>query len=132
MFGGAHRALTPGGEFVAEFGGAGNVASVVEALTAELRARGVDAPQPWYFPSAGEYATKLERAGFRVEFLAYFDRPTPLPGDVLDWIATFGERYTHALPAEQRPSYLRDVRARLAPLNGVLDYVRLRTRARKR
>jgi trans-aconitate methyltransferase len=132
---GVHRALRPGGELVAEFGGAGNVAHVVDALVAELDARGLEAPQPWYLPSAGEYASKLERAGFRVEFLAHFDRPTPLPGDVLDWIATFGERFTLALPPEQRAAYLRDVRARLAPLQQgeqwVLDYVRLRVRARR-
>ncbi|MET0282931.1 MAG: methyltransferase domain-containing protein [Polyangiales bacterium] len=131
---GIHRALRPRGELVAEFGGAGNVASVVEALSRELAARELPAPQPWYFPSAGEYASKLERAGFRVELVAHFDRPTPLPGDVLDWIATFGERFTSCVRPAERPRFLEDVRARLAPLQQgewVLDYVRLRVRARK-
>lgn len=128
---GVRRALVPGGELVAELGGAGNVATVVSALIDELAARGVAAPEPWYFPSAGQYATLLERAGFRVELIAHFDRPTPLPGGVGDWIATFGQRYTHALPAAARAGYLHDVCARLVPLEGVLDYVRLRLRARK-
>ncbi|HEX5659305.1 MAG TPA: methyltransferase domain-containing protein [Polyangiales bacterium] len=133
---GIHRALRPGGELVAELGGAGNVATVVDAMVSELAARGITAPQPWYFPSVGEYASKLEHAGFRVEFAAHFDRPTPLPEDVLDWIATFGERFTNALPSAERAAFLRDVRARLSPLRQgeqwILDYVRLRVRARKR
>ncbi len=129
---GVHRALMPGGELVAEFGGAANVASVVHALVNELERRLIAPPQPWYFPTPAEYATKLEHAGFRVEFIAHFDRPTSIPGDVLDWVATFGERFTSAVPEFERAAYLRDVRARLTSLNGVLDYVRLRVRARKR
>jgi trans-aconitate methyltransferase len=132
---GMYRALKPGGELVAELGGAGNVASVVDALGQELASRNLPPPQPWYFPSAGEYASKLERAGFRVEFVAHFDRPTPLPGDVLDWIATFGERFTSVVPPSGRPAFLAAVRDRLAPRHPeqwVLDYVRLRVRARKK
>jgi trans-aconitate methyltransferase len=136
---GAHRALRRGGQFVAELGGAGNVASVVGALVAGLDARGVRGQDamPWYFPSVGDYATRLERAGFRVDFISHFDRPTPLPTDVLDWIATFGESFTRSLPAHERPGYLAEVRERLARSqrdalgNWTLDYVRLRFRAHK-
>lgn len=135
-----YRALRPGGQFVAEFGGAGNVATVVDALVAGLSARGIPGhdAMPWYFPSAGEYASRLERAGFRVDYLAHFDRPTPLPGDLLDWIATFGESFTRRLPAEARADYLAEVRSRAAPaLQDAagcwqLDYVRLRFCATKR
>jgi trans-aconitate methyltransferase len=130
---GIWRALRPGGELVAELGGAGNVAKVVQALRAEHQRRGINTALPWYFPSPGEYATRLERAGFRVEYLAHFDRPTPLPGDVLDWIATFGDAFTRAVAAPERAQYLADVRARLSPERDgwVLDYVRLRLRASK-
>jgi trans-aconitate methyltransferase len=134
---GVHRALRANGQFVGEFGGAGNVERLVSALVAGLDARGVHGADviPWYFPSAGEYATRLERAGFRVDFISHFDRPTPLPSDLLDWIATFGESFTRALPERERADYLSEVRARLAPqLVGpdgrwLLDYVRLRFRA---
>jgi len=136
---GVAHVLRPGGQFVAEFGGAGNVRRVVAALVAGLSARGIAGAEciPWYFPSVGEYAQKLERAGFRVDVMAHFDRPTPLPGDVLGWIATFGESFTRALPAQARAEYLQEVRARLAPelcdTDGrwALDYVRLRFRATK-
>ena len=54
---GVRRLLRAGGRFVGEFGGAGNIATVRDALHAALRRRGVDAPahDPWYFPTAAEY-----------------------------------------------------------------------------
>ena len=62
---GVHRALRPGGRFVGEFGGAGNVAAITVALTAVLQRRGIDAGAaiPWFFPSAAEYRGRLERHG---------------------------------------------------------------------
>src|SRR4051794_40038377 len=49
------RALKPGGRFVAEFGGRGNVAGVVSALDAASHAVGLGAwEHPWYYPSIGE------------------------------------------------------------------------------
>src|SRR5258708_23312695 len=56
------RALKPGGRFVAEFGGKGNVAQITMALqqsVQELLHREVDSG--WYFPSIGEYASLLEK-----------------------------------------------------------------------
>lgn len=136
---GVARVLCPGGQFVAELGGKGNTRRVVAALVAGLDARGIagESLVPWYFPSAAEYAHKLEQAGFRVDVMAHFDRPTPLPGDVLGWIATFGDSFTRAVPEAERADFLQEVRARLAPelldAHGrwVLDYVRLRFRATK-
>ncbi|MFD0710828.1 methyltransferase domain-containing protein [Paenibacillus sp. GCM10027626] len=74
-----HRALKPGGRFVAELGGKGNVESVVSTITDVLtQDYGIDADQrnPWYFPSLGEYSSLLEQAGFRVIYAVHFDRPT--------------------------------------------------------
>jgi SAM-dependent methyltransferase len=136
---GVARALKPGGRFVAELGGRGCVGAIRGALVEALRRRGVDgeARVPWYFPTPGEYATRLERGGFRVEWMALFPRPTPLPGDVVAWLETFAEAFTSALPAEQRADYLfevqRDLEPRLRDASGtwVADYVRLRFRATK-
>ncbi len=51
------RALKPGGRFVAEFGGRGNVAAIIGALDAAACAIGLGAwGHPWYYPSIGEYA----------------------------------------------------------------------------
>jgi SAM-dependent methyltransferase len=63
------RALRPGGRFVGEFGGHGNVAAITVALVAVLTRRGIDGhvAVPWYFPSAGAYAAKLEAHGFAAD-----------------------------------------------------------------
>ncbi len=55
---GVRRALKPGGRFVAEMGGHGNVAAITVALCATLEKFGVKdstALIPWYFPSPDEY-----------------------------------------------------------------------------
>ncbi|MGO4847358.1 class I SAM-dependent methyltransferase [Inquilinus sp. 2KB_12] len=66
---GVKRALKPGGRFVGEFGGHGNVAAIATALIAALSARGIDgaARVPWFFSTPAEYAAKLEAQGFTVE-----------------------------------------------------------------
>src|SRR4051812_32350495 len=89
-------ALRPGGRFVAEFGGKGNVARVSDAMRTALReVAGVDFDQisPWYYPSIAEYASILERQGFDVTFATLFDRPTPLEGGeagLRNWVRMFG------------------------------------------
>jgi trans-aconitate 2-methyltransferase len=135
-----HRALKPGGRFVAEFGGRGNTRRLLEAVFEELRATGVKAPETlntWYYPRAGEYAALLERQGFEVTFAALFERPTPLEGGdgaLANWLTMFGGAFLEALPEHQRPSFLKGVEGRAASAlrrDGVwtVDYRRLRVRA---
>jgi SAM-dependent methyltransferase len=135
-----HRALRPGGRFVAELGGDGCVAAIRAALCEALAARGVDgaALDPWFFPSAERYAELLAGGGFAPETIALFPRPTPLPGDVVDWLETFAQPFLAPLaPAARRP-LLAEVRERLRPRlfeptgGWVADYVRLRFRAARR
>ncbi|HET8727589.1 MAG TPA: class I SAM-dependent methyltransferase, partial [Alphaproteobacteria bacterium] len=77
---GVARALKPGGRFVGEFGGHGNVAAITVALLAVLARRGIDgaALSPWYFPTAEAYREKLESHGFAVDEIRLIPRPTPL------------------------------------------------------
>jgi trans-aconitate methyltransferase len=136
---GVWRALEPGGRFVGEMGGAGNIALVQEALQTALSRRGVDLQQtsPWYFPDEAEYRGRLEQAGFVVTSIERFPRPTPLPGDVGDWLETFGGSFLGLFPDDQRAQVIDELRELLRPrlLNGdsvwVLDYVRLRFAATK-
>ncbi len=73
------NALHSGGRYVAEFGGKGNVETVIKATSEVLQEEyQIDAAMrnPWYFPSIAEYCTLLEQQGFRVTYAVYFDRPT--------------------------------------------------------
>jgi trans-aconitate methyltransferase len=136
---GVHRSLKPGGRFVAECGGHGCVHKIRAALVQALDRRGFDgeARVPWYFPTPGDYATRLERAGFRVDSIALIPRPTPLPGDVAGWLETFALDFFQGFSDEGRSEYLQEVRTVLEPqlrdANGiwVADYVRLRFAATK-
>lgn len=73
-------ALRQGGRFVAEFGGKGNVETIIQGISAVLAEYGISASErnPWYYPSIGEYSTLLEKQGFRMIYAIHFDRPTPL------------------------------------------------------
>ncbi len=135
---GVRRALKPSGRFVAEFGGHGNVATIVEALRAVLARRGVEGggSMPWYFPKPETYAAKLRAGGFAVENIALFPRPTPLPTDMAGWLDTFGESFFSQLPPRDRDGALAEVIERLRPSlcdhagRWTADYVRLRFAAR--
>ncbi len=134
-----HRALRPGGRFVAECGGHGCVAKIRTALVQALERRGIDGESrvPWYFPTPGDYATRLEHAGFRVNSIALIPRPTPLPGDIIGWLETFAGSFVAGLSGKEKNEYLQEVRAgleaQLVNANGVwvADYVRLRFSATK-
>ncbi len=135
---GVARALRPGGRFVAEMGGGGNVARIRAALHAGLRARGRDpeACDPWYFPAPDAYGALLIDNGFEIESMMLTPRPTPLPGEMTAWLETFAESFTKALAPEARPAYLAEVSDALAPAlksetGWQADYVRLRFSARK-
>jgi trans-aconitate methyltransferase len=87
------KALKPGGRFVAEFGGRGNIAGIADAVRAALlELTGRDVTHRWYFPSIAEYGTVLERHGLVLSTAWLFDRPTPLDGadGMRNWITMFG------------------------------------------
>jgi SAM-dependent methyltransferase len=136
---GVWRLLRPGGRFIGEFGGEGNVRTIRAVLHAALRRRGIDpeAIDPWYYPSAQEYSALLRQTGFTVETIELIPRPTPLPGDLLVWLDIFAQPFTNALETRQRQNFLKEVRAALEPKlrdsagTWVADYVRLRFRAVK-
>jgi len=136
---GVAAALRPGGCFVAEFGGAGNVETVRQALIAEMDRLGRDgwAADPWFFPDASDYRLRLERAGFLVEFIDLFARPTPLKAGLRAWLDSMAGAFTALLPPPERAAYLDRVVDRVTPVLPVadgtclLDYVRLRVRARR-
>jgi trans-aconitate methyltransferase len=139
------RALKPGGRFVAEMGGQGNIAALRVALRAALAQIGKvklieHEGGENYFPSPKAYKARLERHGFMVEEIGLFPRPTPLAkGGVKGWFRTFRTGVLAALSAEEQDALLDAAEGLLFPVlaetreNGSVawtaDYVRLRFRA---
>lgn len=131
---GIARALKPGGRLIAEMGGRGNVATIVAALTRVLAGRGIDAEDlnPWFFPDEAMMETLLDQAGFHIDQLTLFKRPTPLPGDLTAWLDTFAESFLCSLNAADADKVKTDiatqVKSQLCDSQGrwIIDYVRLR------
>jgi trans-aconitate methyltransferase len=134
---GVARALRPGGRFVGELGGHGNVAAIVVALTAAAEELGLDGARlnPWFFPTPAAYAKRLERGGFAVETIELIPRPTPLPSGLAGWLLTFARPYLAAVPPAEQGRFLARVEALAATAledeagGWTADYVRLRFRA---
>ncbi|MCL5778723.1 methyltransferase domain-containing protein [Limibaculum sp. FT325] len=138
---GVARALRPGGRFVAEFGGAGNVAAIRTAIISVLlHDHGIETTLDdiWYFPTEGEHRARLEAGGFEVEEIALIPRPTPVSAGIEAWLATLAAPALGLLPAARRAAAAARIGALLAPAlrdregNWRADYVRLRFRARLR
>ena len=126
------KALRPGGRFVAEFGGHGNIRTILEALRDVL---GPDADElcPWTFRTIGEYSTILEKHGLEVRQAWLFDRPTLIEGEnaMKDWLEMFASRLFDDFVPNAAQEKQAEVIARLRPKlfhHGVwtLDYRRLR------
>ncbi len=135
---GVYRALKPGGRFVAEFGGHGNVAAVSVAVRSVLQRRNIPFEWPWYFPTATTYAARLRAAGLVPQDVGLIPRPTPLPTEMAGWLRTFGASLFARVPDDVRADLTEEIVELLRPAlcdeRGVwiLDYVRLRVVAEKR
>jgi trans-aconitate methyltransferase len=134
------RALGPGGRFVAEFGGRGNVAAIVDALGAASQAIGLGAwEHSWYYPGIGEYAPLLESAGLEVTDAALFDRPTPLEGadGLRHWVEMFARELVARVPTADRERFFERVEDAARPRllrdgTWFADYRRLRIVAHRK
>lgn len=135
---GVSRALKPGGRFVAEFGGHGNVAAIRTALAAIIERRYGIANAPgdiWYFPSCAEHRKRLQRAGFIVDRIELIPRPTPIPSDMAGWLETLAAPVLGVVPESERASVRDETAALLRPAlcdsdgNWTADYIRIRFEA---
>lgn len=130
-----HRVLCPGGRFVAEMGGHGNIAAIRVAFAAVLSRHGFAGlgERGNYYPTSEAYSRRLERHGFAVERILLFPRPTPLnDGGMIGWLKTFYRGALDALPGDLRNTAIEETVALLAPVlrghdgHWTADYVRLR------
>lgn len=90
--------LKPGGRLVLEFGGKNNIGNMLSVLKSELKNKGYVNKSDmdlWYYPSIGEYATELEKQGFRILKAEHYDRWTALKGDdgMKNWFLMFASKY---------------------------------------
>ena len=133
------EAVKPGGQFVGEFGGHGNVAAINTAIRGVLAKNGFDwdGKKPVTYPSVQKFKTVLEEAGFEVPYMELIPRPTPLPTGIRGWIETFGSPFLEDAEPEARRGLVDEIENLLAPAlrdefgNWTADYVRLRFKATK-
>ncbi|MDR3751150.1 MAG: methyltransferase domain-containing protein [Terracidiphilus sp.] len=133
------RVLKPGGRFVAEMGGHGNIAAIRVALMAVLARHGHAGCEDGvnYFPTPDAYARRLVNHGFQVERIALIPRPTPLAESGMEgWLRTFRSGVLDSLPEALRDTVVAETVDLLAPAlrdeegNWTADYARLRFIAR--
>jgi SAM-dependent methyltransferase len=129
------RVLRPGGRFVAEMGGHGNVAAIRVALMAVLAQHGFGDREDGvnYYPTPEGYTRRLQRHGFSVQKMALIPRPTPLPDSgMTGWLRTFRKGVLNGLPEGLSTKVVEETAALLEPAlrdedgNWTADYVRLR------
>ena len=111
------RALRPGGRFIVEFGGKGNVKHIYSALEQAIwDLAGIRVSAANYFPSIGEYASLLEKHGIQAADARLFDRFTRLEdGDdgIGNWIRMFRRAALEALSDEMKSAVIDRVKERL-------------------
>ncbi|BDD07703.1 SAM-dependent methyltransferase [Fulvitalea axinellae] len=135
--------LKPGGRIVLEFGGKGNVKTILDALAVELTAKGYGKNAQnavFYFPSISEYSSLLEANGFEVNMATLYDRPTELANPetgVIDWLDMFADSFATGIDADEWLEIRKATQNRTLPKflkEGKLyaDYRRIRVLATKK
>lgn len=138
---GVFRALRPGGRYVGECGGFGNIAAIRTALRAVLSAHGFspDSAGGQTYLTAEAFTQIQSAAGFVEVEARIIPRPTPLPTGIRGWLKTFRAGFLDeaGVPEAARETVVAEVEALLRPAlcaadgRWIADYVRLRWQARK-
>ena len=133
---GVFALLRPGGRFVGEMGGEGNLAILRRGLRDELTERGYTLPadDPQWYASPAAFSSIYADVGFQEIEASLIPRPTPLPTGVVGWVKTFRAGFLDmaGVPPGDRDELARAVEARVSPELGqedgsfTADYVRLR------
>ncbi|KAJ5114394.1 hypothetical protein NUU61_000153 [Penicillium alfredii] len=142
-----HGSLKPGGVYVFEMGGHGNIAEIKTAFIYALVQQGIPIEtaretSPWFFPSETWMKGALEQVGFQVEHLELEYRPTKLTtstnGGLEGWVRLMGAQFLETLAEDKRDVVVRQVCDVLQTVvthdedgSQWLGYVRLRGIAKK-
>lgn len=146
----AYAALKPGGSFVFEMGGHGNVAETQSTLIAALISLANLSPQaareksPWFFPDAEWMMNTLSSIGFEIEISEIEYRPTKITptdsegkGGLEGWVRLMGAPFLEGLGKEKVDEVVKfvceSVEQSVTREDGSqwLGYVRLRVVAKK-
>jgi trans-aconitate 2-methyltransferase len=125
--------LSPGGLLVAQCGGAGNTAELLNASLAvaenEPFASYLAGWSPWNFAGPEETAERLRRAGFTDVRTWLVPRPVPYEDDVRTWLKVNAlSAHLLRLPEDLRERYVDEVNAVLGP-DPEISYIRLEIHA---
>jgi trans-aconitate 2-methyltransferase len=141
VFASVYRTLAPGGRFVAECGGAGNLRALLDRAAEHLRRapfarHAAGWREPWQFPDVPTTLMRLERAGFTAIDVSLEPSPRELPGAAAyaEFVAQSGLRpHLEPLPETLRQTFVEAITAQAAadPEPFVLDYWRLNIAASK-
>ena len=130
--------LKPGGNFVCEFGGKGCAETVHVELEKLFAKRGLKYKRAFYFPTIGEYAPILEKAGFIIRYAVLFDRPTPQKTEdgLADWIRMFNKTPFKGISDKEKEEIISEACEDLHSVlhkdgKWIVDYVRIRIKAEK-
>ncbi|BDH60981.1 SAM-dependent methyltransferase [Lysinibacillus sp. PLM2] len=131
-----YQSLKVGGRFVAEFGGKGNVQTIINEIINQIKDEGVgisNENNPWFYPSIGEYTSMMENVGFHVVFAQHFERPTILEGEdgMENWITMFGSQLLNRIDESKKKTIIKKVENRLKNKlyqgdTWIADYKRIR------
>lgn len=129
LFARLHAALAPGGRLVAQCGGEGNIAAVLEAVARVDHPGLAGWPGPWRFASPRDTEPKLRAAGFD-DVWCWPQTVRVVPDDLSEYLATvvLGS-HLERLPPPDRGGFVEGVRAELD--DDGIDYVRLNVLARR-
>ena len=132
------RVLKPSGRFVGEFGGDGNIQTLLSAIEEVFNRHPEFGAYKslWFFPTPQKYKELLEENGFSVGYIKLIKRPTPV-NDIKEWLEIFANGMMQSVPEESKESFKSEVQDILkeklytAKDGWVVDYVRLRFYAKK-
>ena len=113
-----YRALTKGGTLVCEFGAAGNLAGLLNAVESACARRGKPYELRFYYPGEDEYRRTLTSRGFTIDAAVTYDLDTKLnTGETClrDWISQIFNLEMERFGALERASVLEEIEAVLRP-----------------
>jgi len=87
-----YNSLKDNGTLICEFGAKNNIRKIQNAFQNVIEQKGYSYCSPFFFPSKEEYKLLLNQAGFEVNHIIEYDRPTPLndgKNGLRNWICQF-------------------------------------------